>query len=127
LFGSLELVANPNRSYARSAGGMVTGRGSAVVCLLVPDADLNDPAYASSPDGGQYVFHAWLEQDGVPVSETFLPVRLRWGVRPLALPQTVVPGATYNITVEWQELPSWLPGEGSLPLDRARPWQPNLA
>jgi len=98
-----------------------------VLSLLVPDADLNNPAYISTLDGGQYVFHTWLEQSGIPVSETFLPVRMVWGIRPVALPATVVPGANYSITLEWQELPSWLPSEGSSPLDRARLWQPYLA
>jgi hypothetical protein len=50
-----------------------------------------------------------------------------WGVRPVGLPSTVVPGANYSITLEWQELPSWLPSEGLSPLDRARLWQPYLA
>jgi hypothetical protein len=127
LFGSFESALSPNQPYARSTAGAISGRGSAVLSFLVPDADLNDPTYVSSPDGGQYNFHAWLEQNGVPVSETFLPVRLVWGVRPIALPRTVVPGANYQITVEWQELPSWLPSEGSSPLDRARLWEPYLA
>jgi len=39
----------------------------------------------------------------------------------------VVPGAHYSITLEWQELPSWLPSEGNSPLDRARLWAPYLA
>jgi hypothetical protein len=127
LFGSFERRGSPNQPYARSTAGPISGKGTALLSLLVPEADLNDPAYISSPDGGQYVFHAWLEQNGVPVSETFLPVRMVWGIRPLGLPATVVPGASYSITVEWQELPSWLPSEGSSPLDRARLWQPYLA
>jgi hypothetical protein len=127
LFGSFESAFSPNQPYARSSGGPVSGRGTAVLSLLVPDADLNNPAYISTLDGGQYVFHTWLEQSGIPVSETFLPVRMVWGIRPVALPATVVPGANYSITLEWQELPSWLPSEGSSPLDRARLWQPYLA
>jgi hypothetical protein len=127
LFGSFERVSNPNQPYARSTAGPISGKGTAVLSLRVPDADLNNPWYVSSPDGGQYVFHAWFEQNGVPVSDTFLPVRMVWGLRPLTLPSVVVPGANYSITVEWQELVSWLSSEGSLPLDRTRLWQPYLA
>jgi hypothetical protein len=124
LFASFEPAGNPNKVYAQTAGGAAAGRGSAVLPLLVPDADLNDSSYASSHDGGRYVFHAWLEKAGARVSETFLSTRLSLGVRPLSLPATVAPGSNYQITVAWQELPSWLPAEAPLPLSRAALWEP---
>jgi hypothetical protein len=124
LFSSFERTTSPARTYAQTAGSVVAGRGTNVVSLSIPDADLADVSYLSSPEGGQYVFRAWLEKNGARVSETSLPVRLLWGVRPLSLPPVVAPGGSYPITVEWQELPSWLPEESTLPLDRAALWEP---
>ena len=59
-------------------------------------------------------------------SEAVLPVRLLWGVRPISLPQTVLPNNTYHISLEWQELPSYDPSENPSPLSRADVWQPLL-
>jgi hypothetical protein len=123
LFAAFERVSPPAKPCARTAGHAVAGRGSVVIPLNIPDADLNDPAYASSAEGARYQFRAWLEKDGVRASETSLPVRLLWGVRPLSLPPVVTPGARYPITVVWQELPSWRPSESGLPLDRAPIWE----
>jgi hypothetical protein len=128
LVGSFERVLSPNLSFAQATNPMpVSATGSATIPLLIPDADPNNPWYVSSRDGGDYVFHAWLLKNGVAISDTFLPVRLLWPVHPLNLPATVTPGAAYQVAVEWQELPSWLPSEGSAPLDRAVLWQPYLA
>jgi hypothetical protein len=127
LMASFERVLQANLVYAQTNAGLVAGAGTASVALSIPDADLNDPWYTSTPDGGDYVFHAWLVQNGTAISDAYLPVRLLWAARPLSLPGNIAPGASYPITVEWQELPSWLPAEGGLPLDRARVWQPYLA
>ncbi|MEO8429136.1 MAG: hypothetical protein ABI651_18755, partial [Verrucomicrobiota bacterium] len=112
-----------NKVYGQSPSGVAaSGRGSQIVSVPIPDADLNDPDYVSTPDGGEYVFHAWLERDGTPVSDTYLPVRLLWGVRPVTgLPAAIVPGAAYRVTMEWQELPSYL-NDDATPLDRAALW-----
>jgi hypothetical protein len=92
------------------------------VTVPIPDADLNDPDYLSTPDGGEYVFHAWLERDGAHLSDSYLPVRLLWGVRPVTgLPVAIVPGSAYSVLMEWQELPSYQPGDPT-PLDRAALW-----
>lgn len=123
LYASFERVRLPNQIYARSTNQVtVRGQGSGQVQVAIPDADPNDPDYISSPDGGHYVFHAWLEQNGAPVSETFLPGRLLWGVHPVTpWPATVVAGRTYSVTLGWQELPSYQTGDAT-PLDRAELW-----
>ena len=128
LMASFERVLSPNLVYAQTTNaGTVTGAGTLTVPLLIPDADLNDPWYISSHDGAEYVFHSWLVKGGAPIADTYLPVRLLWAARPLSLPKVVIAGSTYPITVEWQELPAWLPSEGPSPLDRPRLWQPYLA
>ncbi len=122
LFASFERVGSPNKIYGQSANGVTAnGRGSQSVNVPIPDADLNDPDYVSTPEGGEYVFHAWLERNGARVSETYLPVRLLWGIRPQGLPQLVTPGSTYTISVKWEELPSSVSGDPT-PLDRAALW-----
>jgi hypothetical protein len=120
---SFERVGSPNKIYGRSTNGVVAGgRGNQFIRVPIPDADLNDPGYASTSDGGEYVFHAWLERNGARLSETYLPVRLSWGVRPISpLPAPVAPGGNYEITVQWQELPSYDDGDPT-PLDRSRLW-----
>jgi hypothetical protein len=125
LVASFERVLSPNnKTYAQCSPVQVLGRNTASVSLLMPEPDLNDLNYISTPEGGEYVFHAWLQKEGVRVSETFLPVRLVWGVRPVSLPPVVVVGSTYQVPVEWQELPSYLPIEGQSLLDRAALWEP---
>src|SRR5439155_8528720 len=100
LFASFESVKASYTTYGQSSGASVTGKGTRPLQVPIPDADLNDPEYISTPQGGEYVFHAWLEGDGARLSEVFLPVRLLWGVRPQFLPQSVMPGSTYPIAVE---------------------------
>jgi hypothetical protein len=97
------------------------GRRSHLIQMPVPDADLNDPGYVSSTEGGQYLFRAWLERDGVRSSDVALPVHLLWGVRPLNLPTSLTPTTSYTIPVKWEDLPSALPNDPT-PLNRARLW-----
>jgi hypothetical protein len=124
LVAAFEQTGPPGGSFAQTGAQAVSGRGETTLSLAIPDANLGDPGYLSSLEGGRYVFHAWLEKEGRRVSETFLPVRLLWGVRPLALPSSVTPGSTQAVTVQWQELPSYLPSEGPAPLNRATCWEP---
>jgi hypothetical protein len=122
LFVSFEHVGSPNKTYGQSATGVTAGgRGSQAVRVPVPDPDLNDPDYVSTPGGGEYVFHAWLESGGTHLSDSYLPVRLLWGIRPQVLPSSVVPGNTYGVPVSWEELPSYSPGDPT-PLNRAALW-----
>src|SRR5207244_2313846 len=73
-------------------------------------------------DGGEYVFHAWLEKQSRTLSEVYLPVRLTLGIHPITpLPAKILPGATYSITLQWQELPSMNPDDPT-PLDRPALW-----
>ena len=118
---TLEQTSPRQTVYARSSSDSVSGRGSLVVQVPVPDADANNPDYISSHQGGQYVFHAVLQQAGVPVSDVSLPVRLLFGVHPTQPFQRVIPGQTYPVSLAWEELPSYLSGNYT-PLDRAALW-----
>jgi hypothetical protein len=119
---AFERIRPSNKTHGQSARINVSGKGNHVLRVPVPDADLNDPGYLSSRNGGKYIVHAWLEKDGIRVSETSLPVRLLWGAHPLSpLPANVIPGHTYPVTMEWQELPSYEPGDPT-PLSRADLW-----
>jgi hypothetical protein len=118
-----EQVSPVQRVLAQATSVSVAGQGTNALALIIPDPDLNDPDHVSSANGGEYVFHATLEKDGVLVSDTSLPVRLLWAVQPISpLPITVTAGSTYQIPVEWQELPSYQPND-PMPLDRASLWQ----
>jgi hypothetical protein len=123
---SFERVTPP-KAFAQTPSLPVSGGGSSVVSLLVPDPDLNDPFYVSTTDGAQYQFRAYLHKDGVLLSEVSVPVRLAWAVRPLSLPTEILPGSTHRVTFEWEDLPGWLPGEEGVPMDRVSLWQPYLA
>ncbi len=127
LIVSFERSLFPARTYSQSASSVVGGAGSRVVTVPIPDADLNDPDYVSSLDGGEYILRARLEKAGVSVSETLLPVRLLWGVRPVSLPLPVLPNHAYQVALEWQELPAYDASEIPTPLSRAAVWQPYLA
>ena len=100
----------------------VSGTGTNTLVLKVDDADLGDAAYRSSLDGGEFVLHAWLESGGTPVSHSYLPARLLWGVRPASLPASIAASSNYNITMQWQDLPSYLGVEQPTPLNRADVW-----
>lgn len=121
LVAGFERVHAGGKLYSVTGPARVTGRGRQAFSLRIPDPDLNEPEYRSTPEGGQYVFRAWLEQDGALVSDSTLPVRLVWGTRPLSLPAAPGAGATYSITNLWQELPSQDPND-PMPLDRAALW-----
>ncbi len=109
--------------FGVSAGHSVTGAGVATLSVPVPDADLGDPQYRSYNEGGAYQFRAWMEtQGGVKASETRLPVRLLWGARPVSLPSSVTTSTPYEITLLWEDLPSFLPNELPTPLSRADVW-----
>lgn len=116
---ALESATHPHQTYLRSAPVTVAGQGTSGRNLVLRDADLNDLAYRSTPDGGSYLLRASLEKDGVTVAESAIPVRLVWGVRPLALPEEVPAGNTYEVDLEWEELAGYLPGEAPTSIDRA--------
>lgn len=107
---------------AQSAPIAVTGMGVKPIPLALPDANLADQGYTSSPDGGEYRLTAALEKSGVVVNQVSLPVRLLWSALPKGLPGQPTPGHTYQATLEWQDLPSFLPLEQNTPLGRAPNW-----
>ena len=120
---ALERVVPSFRSLGTSSGCRVRGRTNGSVRVPVPDANLSDPDYRSCREGGQYRWRAWLEDEGRWLSEVVLPVRLLWGVRPRSLPPAIRPGSRHQITVEWEELPSYEANTLGTPLDRAKLWE----
>ena len=117
-----ERVGQAGQVFGLSAPVAITGLGTNLVNVPVPDADPNNPDYVSSPEGGDYVFHAWLEKDGQQFSDCRMPVRLLWGVHPLSpLLTALVPGQTCQVPLGWEELPSYVPGDPT-PIDRAALW-----
>ncbi len=121
---SFERTLFPGKTYSQSIPAAASGRGTRLITLAIPDADLNDPDYISSRAGGEYIVRARLEKAGVSISESFLPVRLLWGLRPTSLPIPVLPNNTYPITLQWEELPSYEVSETPTPLSRAGLWEP---
>jgi len=123
LFMNLERVGLRNRVFATAEGNaLLKGKGTHELRLRIPDADLNDPLYVSSRAGAEYAFHAWLEHAGARISEAWLPVRVSLGVRPVAPPTTaLVPRQNYQIALEWDELPAYLPGD-TTPFGRTALW-----
>jgi hypothetical protein len=124
---ALERVLSPNIAYARTNWGPVSGKTVVSVPLFALDPDPKDSWYISSAEGGEYVFHAWLSRSGTPIADSWLPVRLLWALHPVSLPPTVTPGATCIVTLGWQDLPSFIPEQASLPLDHAAVWIPYRA
>ncbi|MFH0879574.1 MAG: beta-galactosidase [Lentisphaerota bacterium] len=121
---ALERVgAGSNVQYGLSLSNWVApGSGSVWAKLPVRHADLDDPGYLSTPEGGRYVLSAWLEDMGEIHSRTEVPVELFWGVKPLTIPSEPHPETAYDITLEWQDVPSYLSDEGPCPVNRARQW-----
>ncbi|HRI13382.1 MAG TPA: beta-galactosidase [Verrucomicrobiota bacterium] len=109
------------RSYGVSEPKTLSGRGQAIFTVPIPDPDLNNGDYVSSSAGGQYVWRVRTSSGSTPVSLA-TPVRLAWGVRPAALPNPVQSGKTYGVTVNWEELTSYLEQDLPTSLDRASLW-----
>lgn len=119
--------ASPYAERVRTNVLSVSGIGTNELQLLVPEANLGDANYISSPDGGSFRLHAWLQNGGTKVSECYLSTRLAWGAKPTSIPPTVTAGQTYNVTVNWQELPGYKASEVPTPLSRADLWQTSMA
>jgi hypothetical protein len=82
--------------------------------LWIPDPDTGDPDYISTPDGGNYIVTAWLEDtNGTRVAEAVpQPVMLTWGVRPTSpMPTNIVKGQHIEIPIEWEALYEYLTWE----------------
>ncbi len=95
-----------NEIYA-IATNIVAGAGTTNLYLWIPDYNAKDSDYKSTPDGGKYVFTAWLETSaGVKLAEAKpFPTRLEWGVRPTAaIPTNLTKGSTTALPIEWEGL-----------------------
>jgi len=88
--------------------------------IWIPDANQADSDYISTPDGGQYIFRAWLADAASNVMAQAVPVdtTLKWGISPLQpLPTDIRQGENFNISVEWEDLYEYLDWQGT-PLAR---------
>lgn len=117
---SLESVQHPRSSYGRSAAVAVSGQGSTGRSLSVRDADGQLSAYRSTPDGGRYQLRASLQRDGISVAESTIAIQLLWGVRPTESLPDIEAGESYEVELEWEELPGYLPDEVPTSIDRAQ-------
>lgn len=127
LYLAFERADAPFTRYAQTNVAAVSGVGTNSLDLVVQDADLGDANYLSSPDGRSYILHAWLQNGGTTVSECRLSTRMAWGAKPTSVPSSVTTGQTYNVTVNWQELPGYKSSELPTPLNRASLWQTSLS
>ncbi|MFH0879005.1 MAG: beta-galactosidase [Lentisphaerota bacterium] len=120
---AFESAAGTGTVYGLTTTNPAAGSGMVTVAVPVPEADLGDARYISHNAGGVYRFRAWLETlGGTPVSETKVPVRLLWGARPVSLPSSLLPSTPYAITIQWEDIPSFLPDQLPTPLNRADVW-----
>jgi hypothetical protein len=85
----------------------VVGNGEQWFFMWIPDPNKADTDYKSTPDGGKYVFQAWLANTaGVKVAQAVpQAVGLEWGVAVTnALPSSVTKGQTVTMNTEWEDL-----------------------
>ncbi|MFH0954024.1 MAG: beta-galactosidase [Verrucomicrobiota bacterium] len=89
----------------------VTGAGSQVFWMWIPDANQSDTNYVSTPDGGSYTWQTWLEDPASNAVATAASqsTQLKWGISPASpLPTSMTKGISTNIAVEWEELYEYL-------------------
>ncbi len=127
LYLALESIGPVGAERVRTNVVGVSGVGTNELLLVAPNADLGNPNYASSPDGGTFELWAWLQNGATIVSKCRLSTRLAWGAKPTSVPSSVATGQTYQVTVNWQDLPSYKSTEYPTPLRRADVWQTSLA
>ncbi|HEY8241565.1 MAG TPA: hypothetical protein VIH35_08965, partial [Kiritimatiellia bacterium] len=108
-----------NEVYFSLLTNAVVGTGSNLFSFYIPDYNPSDTDYKSTPDGGKYIFTAWLESNSVRVvSATPQAVDLNWGVRPTnAVPTALTLGQTVTFPVEWENAYEILPWQNT-PLSR---------
>ena len=104
LYVALQKAGAPNTVYS-STNVNVTGAGDQTLWLWIPDANKADAGYMSTPDGGSYVIHAWLEQSSVKVAESYQNTQLEWGADPTTpFPTSLSKGQNYSLNFKWQDL-----------------------
>ncbi len=93
-----------NEIYS-SANAVVSGEGDQTLWLYIPDANKADGDYKSTLDGGKYIIHAWLEDNGNKVAEAKQLTQLEWAINPItALPTSLTKGQTASLNLQWQDL-----------------------
>lgn len=100
-----------SKVYASAAGVNVTGSGEKVLYVFIPDANLSDSGYRSTPEGGNYYFEAHLDSSGAQVVNSVHPTQLLWGLKPTMLPSSIAKGGVYEINIKWEDLPEYLSWE----------------
>ena len=107
----------PNEIY-NSTNITVSGAGEQSLWLWIPDPNMADTDYKSTPDGGNYRVYAWLEENSVKVSEAYQKTQLEWGDNPTTpLPTALNKGQIYTVNFEWENLPEYQSWENT-PLNR---------
>jgi len=110
----------PNEIYQYLHTNTTVGAGEYTFWMWIPDPNLNDSDYISTPDGGRYKFVTWLEDAASNryAESVSQAADLNWGIAPVgAVPQSLVKGATTNLTVKWEDLTEQLFWQNT-PLDR---------
>lgn len=100
-----------SKVYASAAGVNVTGSGEKILYVFIPDANLSDSGYRSTPEGGNYYFEAHLDSSGTQVVKNRHPTQLLWGIKPTTLPVSLAKGGIYEINIKWEDLPEYLSWE----------------
>jgi len=111
--------------YGAATSENLADAGTTELDIPVLDADRLDTGYVSSLSGTDYVWRAELLVGESVVSSVEKPVQLFWGIRPKAdepWPSDPEPGNRYWASLEWEDLPSYLPGEKGTPLERVDQW-----
>ncbi|HPG00574.1 MAG TPA: beta-galactosidase [Kiritimatiellia bacterium] len=127
LYLALERTDGGVTEFFRTNVAGVSNIGTNTLSLLVPDPDLANPRHVSSAEGATWKLHAWLQNGATTQGECRLETRVLWGAKPVSLPATVTNGQLCNVSVLWQELPSYLSSEYPTPLSRADVWQTSMA
>ena len=127
LYLALERTDGGITELTRTNANSVSGVGTNTLSLLVPDPDLANARHVSSADGATWKLHAWLQNGATTQGQCRLETRVLWGAKPVSLPATVTNGQLCNVSVLWQELPSYLSSEYPTPLSRADVWQTSMA
>lgn len=125
LYVSFCKEGEPEVVYSPVEMERVEGCGEAFFWISVNDANLDDSEYMSTPEGGNYTFRAWLEDEygGGVIAESYYKTKLFWGIRPTDSSNYPLPtgqicqGESYDIEFKWEELPEYLSWE-TTPLKR---------
>lgn len=117
---ALEQLAPVRREVTRAgSGALIAPDGEVQLALSVPGRSAANRDYLPSDEGGVYRLRTWVEQDGVRVAGTTLPVRLEEGVRPLEA--VALDANRVRVRVAWSGI-HVSASEGEAELSRAEWW-----